>query len=182
MSRTKNAESLSRKESIVSALEDLLKERDLSDITVTDLCARCNISRQLFYYHFDNMEALFLWSVKTSTEEDTEKVSLVGGICDVCEAFLSRKILTDAFFSSEYRDTIIGMIRSDFQMEAEHYVMERIGGSLPENQRRMLIMIIMNGSLGIITDWIDDGMRIPVSDIHAILTLLVDTVTRIEGP
>ena len=178
MGRWNNDDSNRKKEYIISVLENMLEERDLSEITVTDLCARCKISRQLFYYHFDNLESLFLWAVKTSTKEDKEKVSLVDGIFDVCGAFHLRKVLTKAFFSSSYRDTIIGMIRKDFQMESERYVRDNVGIPLSDDQRRLLITLILNGSLGLIVDWIDEGMTVPISELRSIITMLMDMFDR----
>ncbi len=182
MGRWNSNDSDRKKEYIISVLEDMLEEKDLSEITVTDLCTRCKISRQLFYYHFDNLESLFLWAVKTSTKEDKEKVSLTEGICDVCGAFHTRKILTMAFFTSSYRDAIITMIRKDFQIESERYVRDNVGKSLPDNQRRLLTLVIMNGSLGLISDWIDDGMKVSVSELRSILMMLTEMTNRIGNP
>ena len=178
MTRWNKEESPNRKEGIISALVDLLKEKDLADITISELCARSGISRQLFYYHFDNMESLFLWSVKSSTKGDKLKASLIEGICDVCGAFLHRKELTAAFFSSPYRESIVGRIRNDFRMEADRYIRDSIGGDLSEEQRRMLLIILTNGSLGIILDWVDDGMRVPLPVLQDTLLSLLDISDR----
>ena len=178
MTRWNQNESQNRRESIVSALVDLLKEKDLSDISVSELCARCGISRQLFYYHFDNLESLFLWSVKSSTKEDKEKVSLIDGICDVCGAFLFRKELTMAFFSSPYRDSIIQTMRCDFRMESERFIGKHIVGTLSEEQHKMILIMLTNGSLGIILDWVDDGMRVPIPVLRSTLLSLKEISDR----
>ena len=179
MTRWNKEESPKRRESIISALVGLLKEKDLSDISVSELCARCGISRQLFYYHFDNMESLFLWAVRTSTKGDKERVSLIEGICDICGAFLSRKELTVAFLSSPYRSSIVSTIREDFRRESERYIRDNID-DLSEEQRRMLQVVITNGSLGIILDWVDDGMRVPIQDLYATLLSLVE-ISNLPG-
>ena len=46
MNRTKDA--------IVAAFGELLTERPLSKITVKDIVDRCEISRNTFYYHFED--------------------------------------------------------------------------------------------------------------------------------
>ncbi len=87
-----------------------------------------------------------------------------------------------AFFTSSYRDAIITMIRKDFQIESERYVRDNVGKSLPDNQRRLLTLVIMNGSLGLISDWIDDGMKVSVSELRSILMMLTEMTNRIGNP
>ncbi len=47
--------------SLAMALEELLKEKPLSQLTVKGVCERAGINRQTFYYHFENLSDLLLW-------------------------------------------------------------------------------------------------------------------------
>ena len=47
--------SLTTKKAISFTLKELLLEKPLSKITVNDITERCDINRQTFYYHFDNI-------------------------------------------------------------------------------------------------------------------------------
>ena len=57
------------KKVIVGSLVELSKKKDIDKITVKDLVEECHISRQSFYYHFQDIYALIEWSC----EEDSRK-------------------------------------------------------------------------------------------------------------
>lgn len=44
--------------SIIAAFSQLLEERPLNKITVKDIVDRCDINRNTFYYHFQDIPAL----------------------------------------------------------------------------------------------------------------------------
>ncbi len=46
------------KKAIISALIELLTEKDLSEITVTELTERAQINRKTFYLHYDRIESI----------------------------------------------------------------------------------------------------------------------------
>lgn len=47
---------------IVNEFISLVKENEYDKISVTDLVASCNISRQTFYYHFDDIDHMIKWA------------------------------------------------------------------------------------------------------------------------
>lgn len=59
---------------IVSAFLKLIDTRELDKITVTDLVEQCSISRQTFYYHFDDIDKMLEWSFKMDTDNVCSKI------------------------------------------------------------------------------------------------------------
>ena len=55
------------KYAIISAFLRLVNHKDFEKITVTDLVEECDISRQTFYYHFDDIEKMLAWAFETET-------------------------------------------------------------------------------------------------------------------
>ena len=49
---------------IADAFIKLSKEKSVDKITVKDLVEECNISRQTFYYHFQDILEVIEWSVE----------------------------------------------------------------------------------------------------------------------
>ena len=47
--------SITTKKAIAYAFKELLLEKPISKITINDISERCEINRQTFYYHFDNI-------------------------------------------------------------------------------------------------------------------------------
>lgn len=57
------------KKMIISSFLELVNSNEQYDkITVTDLVEKCGISRQTFYYHFEDVDKLVSWLFKRQTE------------------------------------------------------------------------------------------------------------------
>ena len=52
------------KEALISAFLELIKDEEFDKITVTDLVEKCSISRQTFYYHFEDVQAMLNWAIE----------------------------------------------------------------------------------------------------------------------
>ncbi len=55
------------KDAIVSAFLTLVESEDFDRITVTDLVEMCDISRQTFYYHFDDIDQMLCYAFDKET-------------------------------------------------------------------------------------------------------------------
>lgn len=55
------------KELIVDCFLSLAERKAVDKITVTDLVEECNISRQTFYYHFDDIDEMLRWAFQEET-------------------------------------------------------------------------------------------------------------------
>ena len=53
--------SLTTKKAIAFTLKELLLEKPISKITINDITERCDINRQTFYYHFQDITDLIEW-------------------------------------------------------------------------------------------------------------------------
>ena len=56
-----NNEQFNYKESNAYTFKDLLKEKPFNKITVNDIANKCDINRQTFYYHFQDIRDLIEW-------------------------------------------------------------------------------------------------------------------------
>ncbi len=59
----------STKNQIMTTLAELLREKRLDDITVTELVEKCGISRQAFYYHFSDLYGVVDYGVQQLLDE-----------------------------------------------------------------------------------------------------------------
>lgn len=61
----KNEEiSLATKRAMAAALQEAMKKKEFSKITVKEIIEACNINRNTFYYHFADMYELLHWMFK----------------------------------------------------------------------------------------------------------------------
>ena len=55
------ADSNITKSALASALKELMETTPFAKITVSDICAKCNMNRKSFYYHFKDKFGLVNW-------------------------------------------------------------------------------------------------------------------------
>lgn len=53
---------------IVQAVEELLMEKPLDGITITAITNLAKVSRQTFYFHFNNVFDVYKWAVSYNCE------------------------------------------------------------------------------------------------------------------
>lgn len=56
------------KSKMAAALKELINKKPFPKITVGDIVEACNINRNTFYYHFENMYDLLYWAYKQEIE------------------------------------------------------------------------------------------------------------------
>lgn len=65
--------SVNTKNLIVTAFFDLAKVKPLDKITIKDVVETCGITRQTFYYHFQDILDVIEWSLKQYSQQLTER-------------------------------------------------------------------------------------------------------------
>ncbi|MDE6751766.1 MAG: TetR family transcriptional regulator [Eubacterium sp.] len=90
----------STKAQILQHFSELLKDHDLDKITVTMLVSECEISRQTFYYHFNDIQALINWGIQQYTAGCLENVKNAKDINEATIIYLSA-IEKNKFFLSK---------------------------------------------------------------------------------
>lgn len=58
---------------ISDTFSELVKTQDVDKITVTMLIGECHISRQTFYYHFQDIMEVIEWTLEQATQEMLER-------------------------------------------------------------------------------------------------------------
>ena len=57
------------KELIAEAVKRLLMQKKVKKLTVKDIVDECSITRQTFYYHFEDIPDLLKWVLERGTQE-----------------------------------------------------------------------------------------------------------------
>ena len=100
----------STKQDILDTLLLMLKDRTLDDITVKDLTERCGISRQAFYYHFQDLYAVVDWALQEELELLGREEDLESARAKVVEQMLRN------------RPVVLNLYRSFERSYVEHYL------------------------------------------------------------
>ena len=61
------------KELIAEAVKRLLMQKKVKKLTVKDIVDECSITRQTFYYHFEDIPDLLKWVLERGTDKMVEE-------------------------------------------------------------------------------------------------------------
>ena len=94
--------SLATKKALAAALKKLMVNKPISKITVRELVAECGINRNSFYYHFEDIYALFKWMVESEAVEIVKQYDLMMDYHEVVSFVLdyvenNQYLLTNAY-------------------------------------------------------------------------------------
>ena len=115
------------KERIVREFAELARTKSIDKITVKDIVEACHITRQTFYYHFQDLIDVIDWSLRQAMEELVEKSIRIDSREQVIELFLSEAVkargLLRKLLASQLREQterlIVESVRSYFREMVE---------------------------------------------------------------
>ena len=115
---------------IIETFENMLERMPLEKITVTALIKECNIGRNTFYYHYEDITALLEEIMMSMVDELIEKYpsvdSLDQGIAVAIEFVLENKTAVMHIYHSNqrpiYERCLMKLCRHVFIMERKIYV------------------------------------------------------------
>lgn len=116
------------KESIADAFVTLAKKKSIDKITVKDLVDYCGISRQSFYYHFQDILEVIEWQAQRMEEEFSIQVQKAGSFEEAAE-LLAKSVIDSRDLSEKLRESQ----KRDF---VEKLVMDSMEERFRETARR----------------------------------------------
>ena len=99
------------KQYIADAAERLIEEKRAKKLTVTDIVEECAITRQTFYYHFEDIPDLINWMLKQEFEKATREINRSGGNLEYAmrrflETAMSKEVVMKRVLATNYGDVI----------------------------------------------------------------------------
>ena len=158
------------KNALAASLKRLLSKKELSKITISNITNECGVNRQTFYYHFKDIYDLVEWACvedgKRALQGKRTYNSWQEGLEQIFKAVLENK----PFIMNVYRSVSKEQIESylyklTFEL-IEGVVNEKAEGTgLPEEDKRFIADFYKYGFVGVMLDWIKDGMQEDYSTI-----------------
>lgn len=140
--------------SLINTFLDLANEVDYEKITVTSLVEKCGISRQTFYYHFNDIDEMLKWAFESETEvicakqpegKWIESAKLYVGFLDKYDAVLRSAAKSSSFIF------IFNLINDSFNKYISAYLISRLknpSATLSDNQ--FIVSCLSNGFAGLV--------------------------------
>ena len=143
-----------------NALMDLLKEKgSINKVSVRELCDRAELNRSTFYAHYQEPNDL-LMEIETelldATEEHLKKIGAENeiGAHKYILSFLQYIRQNDKPFRALLIDSTDPEFRSRFMQQSIIQFVENLRIVLPKELEQYIFSYILNGSTGIIIQWI----------------------------
>lgn len=158
-----------------NALMDLLKEKgSINKVSVRELCDRAELNRSTFYAHYNEPNDLLI-EIETelldATEEHLKKIGAENeiGAHKYILSFLQYIRQNDKPFRALLIDSTDPEFRSRFMQQSIIQFVENLRIVLPKELEQYIFSYILNGSTGIIIQWIRSDYA---SDENEIVNLL----------
>lgn len=160
MNRTKKA--------IIDVFWQLLEERPYSKITVQSIVERCQVNRNTFYYHFQDIPTLAECSIQEWTEWVINKNCQLGSpancIIPVTQELVNRKAAFIHLYNSANRESLMRYLNEISQHIIQFYIDNAAKGvDIPTEDRLALIWGYKCACVGVIIDWLDNGASYDLS-------------------
>ena len=160
------------KKAILNSFIKLIEERSFDKIKVRDIVEDCGITRNAFYYHFQDMYAVVdeLLAIETkriisrASEDENPERSLfsAAGV-----AIGNKKALYHIYNSSR-RDDVLRYFRNAIQTVMEYYVNKIADGSPVSRQVKALTVSFCSDAIyGAVLRWLDNPRESDIDEILA---------------
>ena len=166
------------KRALEQSLKNLLREKPLSKITITDITEDCGISRMAFYYHFKDIYDLVEWSCL----EDATR-ALAGkktydtwseGLVQIFDAVYENKpfiLNANRCISRDQIESFLFHLTSDLLMKVDE---EKANGTtISEADRRFIADLYNYSFVGLMLDWIKQGMKDDYIDLARKISITI---------
>lgn len=170
------------KETIAQAAKELLLDKKIKRLTVKDIVEKCHITRQAFYYHFEDIPALFRWMLERNLQQNL----FLAQADENGEARL-RSLFVMAINSlpyvkksleSNYREELEQFLSSYFQSLFQQVCDEE---GLYQNCTRFQVGLILRyhsqAILGLFRNWTDEDTKNLDQIVHTVFRLMTEGIS-----
>lgn len=170
------------KMAIAQSLKDLLQQKPLNKITVSEITEGCGINRMTFYYHFKDIYDLVEWicqeDVRTILKENSIYTTWQQRLLEIFAAVQENK----TFIMNVYRCVHQEQLEKYLKPLLDDLVLTVIrqnmaGRTVPEVDQAFIARVYTSIFLGVMLDWVKEDMCVdPRQIVDRLGILLQDTI------
>ena len=166
------------KHAMEASLKKILLHKPLDKITINDITADCGISRMSFYYHFKDIYDLVEWICvedgKRALQDKKTYDTWQEGMCQIFEAVLENKPFIMNVYRCVSRDKIESYLyKLTFGLIVDVVEEKCVGTSVAEEDKAFIAEFYKYGFVGMMLDWIAQGMKADYKEIMDRLSIAV---------
>ena len=152
------------KRALEQSLKNLLLQKPLNKITISDITEDCGISRMTFYYHFKDIYDLVEWAcmedAKKALENKKTHDTWQQGFAQIFHAVRENK----TFIMNVYHCVSREQVEKYLVPLTDHLLMgviteQSAGMTVREEDKSFIAQVYSYSFVGLMLDWIKDGMQ-----------------------
>ena len=144
------------KEKILEASRKLLFEQKKRKLTVTDIVEECQITRQAFYYHFEDIPDMLKWGLERDADKIWKQCIAQGNPEDALRYFFLIAINLRPYLvqgmKTNYSDALERIL-----MEELHKIVKQVAEHLELYQQ--MIRYHSHAVVGLLLEWTDEDTK-----------------------
>ncbi|MBC8535948.1 TetR-like C-terminal domain-containing protein [Feifania hominis] len=167
------------KRALAASLKKMLSKKPLDKITVKDITDDCELNRQTFYYHFQDIYDLVEWIFQTEAEQviggNRTLDTWQEGFLQLFDYVLENRELALNVYRSLSRDTLEEYLRRvTFALLMS--VINEQAENLPvsDADKRFIADFYKHAFVGLMLDWVRSGMKEDPAAIVRRLNILIE--------
>jgi hypothetical protein len=152
------------KRALEASLKNLMLQKPLDKITINDIAEDCGISRMTFYYHFKDIYDLVEWSCVEDASKALEGKKTYDtwqqGFLQILEAVIANKpFILNVYHSVSREQVEIYLYKLTYDLLIGVVEEKSVGMSVREEDKRFIADFYKFAFVGLILDWIRNGMK-----------------------
>ena len=166
------------KRALEASLKNLLMKKPLDKITINDIAEDCGINRMTFYYHFKDIYDLVEWSCMEDATKALEGKKTYDtwqqGFLQIFEAVLANKpFIMNVYHSVSRKQVESYLYKLTYNLMIGVVEENATGMAVRDEDKKFIADFYKFAFVGLMLDWIENGMKVEPQNIVDRLGLLV---------
>jgi len=174
------------KETIAQAAKTILLERNVKKLTVKNIVEECQITRQAFYYHFEDIPALFRWILERDTQRTLLEARALGNgearlRCLFIMAINALPYMKKGM-ESNYREELELLLAQYLQRLFEQVCdAEGLYQTCTRFEVKLILRYHSQAILGLLRNWTEEDTKNLDQIVHIAYRLMTEGISPVEG-
>ena len=166
------------KRALEQSLKNLLQQKPLSKITISDITEDCGISRMTFYYHFKDLYDLVEWACAEDAARALQNKKTYDtwqqGFVQIFHAVRENKVFVMNVYRCVNREQVEKYLVPLTDQLIMGVITERAAGmTVREADQQFIAQVYSYAFVGIMLDWIRDDMRADPEELVNRLAMVI---------
>lgn len=166
------------KRALEQSLKNLLQQKPLSKITISDITEGCGISRMTFYYHFKDIYDLVEWACAEDAARALQNKKTYDtwqqGFVQIFHAVRENKVFVMNVYRCVNREQVEKYLAPLTDQLIMGVITERAAGmTVREADQQFIAQVYSYAFVGIMLDWIRDDMRADPEELVNRLAMVI---------